>query len=156
MSCRLRYQSDSNFPVFQLLLCNESRTPFFPPMSVQSTSRIIALEDGESEPLLPGLQDSTPPTPESFGGLKRQPTLNTPLLTLVLILLVVSAVMSGLFAASITRNQGGNRGGEETTVCLNSSCVLTAARILNSLDKSIDPCENFYNFASKLGSPGSD
>lgn len=31
--------------------------------------------------------------------------------------------------------------------CLNSSCVHLASRILDSLDFSVDPCEDFYSYS---------
>lgn len=31
--------------------------------------------------------------------------------------------------------------------CMTSACVQTANRVLNTLDESIDPCDNFYEFA---------
>ena len=34
-----------------------------------------------------------------------------------------------------------------TTVCMTESCVQLAAMVLGSMDKSIDPCEDFYNFS---------
>ena len=34
-------------------------------------------------------------------------------------------------------------------VCISSSCISLAASVLSGLDESQDPCENFYDFASK-------
>ena len=33
-----------------------------------------------------------------------------------------------------------------TNVCLTQSCIEVAAFILGNLDRSVDPCEDFYNF----------
>jgi endothelin-converting enzyme len=35
----------------------------------------------------------------------------------------------------------------EKSVCTSVQCVQSAAEILNSMDKKIDPCEDFYGFA---------
>lgn len=35
----------------------------------------------------------------------------------------------------------------EEKVCLTSGCVKTANKVMNNLDESIDPCDNFYEFA---------
>ena len=35
----------------------------------------------------------------------------------------------------------------EKNVCTSVQCVQSAAEILNSIDKKIDPCEDFYGFA---------
>lgn len=42
-------------------------------------------------------------------------------------------------------NDGGETGGER--VCLTESCVKTAARLLRQMDRTADPCQDFYQFA---------
>ena len=34
-----------------------------------------------------------------------------------------------------------------TKVCLSESCVKTAARLINQMDRTADPCQDFYQFA---------
>lgn len=36
---------------------------------------------------------------------------------------------------------------EEQQYCLTETCVTTAAQLLTSVDRSVDPCEDFYEFA---------
>ena len=38
--------------------------------------------------------------------------------------------------------------------CLSPECIMLSASILSSLDRSQDPCENFYEFASTCASKG--
>lgn len=35
----------------------------------------------------------------------------------------------------------------DSSPCITEHCVLTAARILESLDATIDPCHDFYEFS---------
>ena len=32
-------------------------------------------------------------------------------------------------------------------VCLTDECAITAARVLESMDKTVNPCEDFYTYA---------
>lgn len=41
----------------------------------------------------------------------------------------------------------GKQRGDAETKCLTQSCLITAGNIKNYLDESINPCENFYEFA---------
>lgn len=34
-------------------------------------------------------------------------------------------------------------------VCLSAECVSLAAEVINSLNENVDPCDDFYHFASK-------
>jgi len=38
-------------------------------------------------------------------------------------------------------------GNASQNVCLTKNCILTAARVLESMDTSVDPCHDFYRFA---------
>jgi endothelin-converting enzyme len=38
---------------------------------------------------------------------------------------------------------------DERETCVTAECVLLASNILKSLDETVDPCEDFYSFASK-------
>ena len=40
--------------------------------------------------------------------------------------------------------------GHHNETCLTRECVLLASEILQNIDSSVDPCDDFYNFASKL------
>ena len=39
--------------------------------------------------------------------------------------------------------------GEQDDVCLTAECVSLAAEVINALDTEVDPCDDFYHFASK-------
>lgn len=40
-----------------------------------------------------------------------------------------------------------NRTDEGTNICIEEDCVIAAATIISSLDRTVNPCENFYDFA---------
>ena len=41
-----------------------------------------------------------------------------------------------------------NSEGTESSLCLSEDCILAAATVLSSLDRSADPCEDFYQASS--------
>ena len=81
------------------------------------------------------------------------------LMTFVLLLILIILVVVHVFIVSniknrtivtttkngASENHKGN--GTNDTVCLSEQCVKISARILNSLDPSVDPCENFYQYS---------
>lgn len=42
---------------------------------------------------------------------------------------------------------------DKVEVCLSRECVLLASEILQNIDESVDPCEDFYSYASKSHTP---
>ena len=47
----------------------------------------------------------------------------------------------------VTSNQSRNDDRNSKNICIEEDCVIASATILSSLDRSTDPCENFYDFA---------
>uniref|UniRef100_A0A1B6E866 Endothelin-converting enzyme 1 n=1 Tax=Clastoptera arizonana TaxID=38151 RepID=A0A1B6E866_9HEMI len=79
------------------------------------------------------------------------------LLEKCLILLVATLVLI-LFVMATLLSVSGNRGPQqihlsvggstkENDYCLSEECVTTAAQLLSSIDKNIDPCDDFYEYA---------
>ncbi|KAL4622510.1 endothelin-converting enzyme 1 isoform X2 [Arapaima gigas] len=62
------------------------------------------------------------------------------------VLLGLVCVLSlGLFVCVLTLGQYHNSGHSE--LCLSEACVTVASTVLGALDRSVDPCHDFYNFA---------
>uniref|UniRef100_A0ABD2WUN0 Peptidase M13 N-terminal domain-containing protein n=1 Tax=Trichogramma kaykai TaxID=54128 RepID=A0ABD2WUN0_9HYME len=58
----------------------------------------------------------------------------------VIALVVTLTLQTTIFGAS-----GGS--GESKEMCQSEECIKTAARMIENLNKSVDPCEDFYDFA---------
>ncbi|MCI4390399.1 hypothetical protein PGIGA_G00122220 [Pangasianodon gigas] len=77
---------------------------------------------------------------------------------LSVILLLMSCALAGLvvlYASALkdhSYRNGASKGLEyrrnpDTTVCTTPDCVTAAARLLQNMDQSVDPCQNFYQYA---------
>lgn len=64
----------------------------------------------------------------------------------------LTAIFGGLFAGAQSRlNHGGSHAtppSDGHTACQSEDCVLTAASIIKSVDRTIKPCDDFYSFAA--------
>ncbi|KAL3862332.1 hypothetical protein ACJMK2_008309 [Sinanodonta woodiana] len=69
--------------------------------------------------------------------------LERTLLLLVVILLLGIAALAVALGLVVTTQKDT----EVTEICHSEECTRAAARILNSLDMSVNPCDNFYDFA---------
>lgn len=77
------------------------------------------------------------------------------LLGAALVLLLLAAVFIGLFAGAQSRlNHGGAGKGpygddpQQSDFCNTKECVLASASILQSIDESVSPCDDFYRYAT--------
>lgn len=59
--------------------------------------------------------------------------------------LLVLAIAFGVTVSTL-KSGSPSSGGEEGNVCLTESCIHASAMILGNIDRSIDPCQDFYNF----------
>lgn len=63
--------------------------------------------------------------------------------------LVVLSIAFGVTVSTLksSPSSGGGGGGEgESNVCLTESCIQASAFILGNINRSVDPCQDFYNF----------
>ncbi|XP_022104228.1 membrane metallo-endopeptidase-like 1 [Acanthaster planci] len=95
-----------------------------------------------------------PPSKSRAGWLRRRTTLEKSLILLLLILSLVCVVLLiGLIvtaASSVsTMELGGASKSPLSTegVCTSPECVITAGNVLDSMDLTADPCQDFYQFA---------
>ncbi|CAH1724670.1 neprilysin-2 [Aphis gossypii] len=59
----------------------------------------------------------------------------------------ISAENNGLIGKARGRSLFQNREYEKDNICLTAGCVKAAASVINNMDTSVDPCDDFYQFA---------
>lgn len=75
----------------------------------------------------------------SDGGSKHRSWLEKVLAILVVMLLIVIIVLGALLAVEMSA--------EEEEICLTKECAEVSARVITAIDYSVNPCDNFYDFA---------
>ena len=60
--------------------------------------------------------------------------------------LVVLAIAFGVTISTLKSSPSSGGGEGESNVCLTESCIHASALILGNIDRSVDPCQDFYNF----------
>ncbi|XP_014258696.1 neprilysin-1-like [Cimex lectularius] len=68
----------------------------------------------------------------------------TVILVTVVCVLVIALAVVGIILYSVRKC---NAGTSDPGVCISEHCVKTAASLLNAMDKTVDPCEDFFQFA---------
>ena len=88
------------------------------------------------------LKSKTEPPNVSFKWSSTNRRLRIIIGVLAIALTVAGIIIIGL-AAGLDDAKSSNNDG----VCLDEECVQLASRILSSMDQSVDPCQDFYNFS---------
>ena len=69
----------------------------------------------------------------------------------VLLVCAIASIIGLVLAGNLTCNSGATANGTANTtdssLCTTPSCVELAATVLRSMNASIDPCEDFYNYS---------
>ena len=81
-----------------------------------------------------------------WASTKRRLWIGITVLAIVLAAAVITVIglAAGLGAAKSSESSEST---SEEQVCLSEECVQLSARLLSSMDQSVDPCQDFYNFS---------
>lgn len=60
--------------------------------------------------------------------------------------LVVLAIAFGVTVSTLKSSPSSGGGEGESNICLTESCIQASAFILGNINRSVDPCQDFYNF----------
>ena len=74
---------------------------------------------------------------------KPQLTKTTVLVAIIAVLIIICIVLSAL----LTRNGKSFFAPKQEAVCVTEGCIDAAYHIFHSMNRSVDPCDNFYEFA---------
>uniref|UniRef100_A0A673Y976 endothelin-converting enzyme 1 n=1 Tax=Salmo trutta TaxID=8032 RepID=A0A673Y976_SALTR len=79
----------------------------------------------------------------AFGGIQLLSSLGK---RMVLAGVLLSSVLA-LFGCTVTLGMRYNKGERPVSLCLTKACFTVASKIVKALDRSADPCQDFYQYA---------
>ena len=68
-------------------------------------------------------------------------------IAMLVILVIIAVVAVAALAVHVLLNSGKQHSGEATQVCTSLPCLQLSVRLLSSMNTSVDPCDDFYNFS---------
>ena len=84
----------------------------------------------------------------STGILPCKVTKTTVLVAVIAVLLIICVVLAALLARPSKTEKGHNKMAVNTmNVCVTEGCIDAAYNIFHFMNRSVDPCDNFYDFA---------